>query len=148
MFISEIKPSIMTENKTQKTELSVEDFINSIDHEGKRKDAFEILEMMNQITGEQPEMWGTSIIGFGDFRYKYASGREGDWFKVGFSPRKTKISMYISGCDVSMHENMLTKLGKHKTGKGCLYINKLVDVDNEVLKKMIKDGYDNPYMPH
>jgi hypothetical protein len=138
----------MAENKTQKTDLSVEDFINSVDHEGKRKDAFEILEMMTKITGDQPKMWGTSIIGFGDLHYKYASGREGDWFKVGFSPRKAKISLYISGCDVAMHEEMLTRLGKYKTGKGCLYVNKLADVDKEVLKEMIKDGYDNPNIPH
>ncbi len=138
----------MAENKTQKTKLSVEDFINSVDHEGKRKDAFVILELMKDITKEEPRMWGPSIIGFGDLRYKYASGREGDWFKVGFSPRKTKISMYISGCDVSMHEKMLETLGKHQTGKGCLYINKLADVDMDVLKKMIKEGYDNPNIPH
>ncbi|MDB4533755.1 DUF1801 domain-containing protein [Vicingaceae bacterium] len=138
----------MAENKTQKTELSVEDFINSVDHEGKRKDAFEILNMMKKITGEDPKMWGASIIGFGDLRYKYASGREGDWFKVGFSPRKTKISLYVSGCDVSMHEEMLTRFGKHKAGKGCLYVNKLVDIDVGVLKEMIKKCYDNPNIPH
>ncbi len=136
----------MAELKTKKNELSVEDFINTIDQDGKRKDAFEILEMMKKITGEEPRMWGTSIIGFGDLHYKYASGREGDWFKVGFSPRKAKISMYISGCDVSIHEEMLTRLGKHKTGKGCLYINKLADIDTDVLKEMIKDGYDNPQL--
>ncbi len=138
----------MAELKTKKNELSVEDFINAVDHEGKRKDAFEILEMMKEITGVEPRMWGTSIIGFGDLHYKYASGREGDWFKCGFSPRKAKISMYISGCDVSMHEERLNRLGKHKTGKGCLYINKLADVDIEVLKEMIKDGYENPLIPH
>ncbi len=139
---------IMAENKTQKTKLSVEDFINSVDHEGKRKDAFEILDMMKTITSEEPRMWGSSIIGFGDLRYKYASGREGDWFKVGFSPRKAKISMYISGCDVAMHEEQLAKLGKHTTGKGCLYINKLADVDKEILKEMIDEGFKNPNIPH
>lgn len=138
----------MAENKTQKTKASVEGFINSVDHEGKRKDAFEILEMMKTITKEEPKMWGTSIIGFGDLHYKYASGREGDWFKVGFSPRKANLSLYISGCDVSMHEQLLAKLGKHKTGKGCLYINKLADVDIDVLKEMIKEGYDHPNIPH
>ncbi|MGB0887629.1 MAG: DUF1801 domain-containing protein [Vicingaceae bacterium] len=137
----------MAENKTQKTKISVEDFINSVEHEGKRADAFEILEMMKNITKEEPRMWGPSIIGFGDLHYKYASGREGDWFKVGFSPRKAKISMYISGCDVAVHKQLLEKLGKHKTGKGCLYINKLADIDKEVLKEMIKDGYDNPSIP-
>ena len=138
----------MAANKTQKTEVSVEDFINMVDHDGKRKDAFEILEMMKQVTGEEPKMWGAAIIGFGDLRYKYASGREGDWFKVGFSPRKTKISLYVSGCDVTMHEEMLTRFGKHKAGKGCLYVNKLADIDTKVLKEMIKKCYDNPNIPH
>ena len=137
----------MAELKTKKNEASVEDFINAVEHEGKRNDSFEILEMMKQITGEKPRMWGASIIGFGDLHYKYASGREGDWFKVGFSPRKANISLYISGCDVSMHEKLLAKLGKHKTGKGCLYINKLADVDKEVLKEMIEEGFKNPNIP-
>lgn len=138
----------MAENKTQKTKLSVEDFINSVDHEGKRNDAFEILEMMKTITKEEPRMWGASIIGFGDVHYKYASGREGDWFKVGFSPRKAKISLYISGCDVAMHEKLISRFGKHKAGKGCLYVNKLADIDKEVLKEMIKNCYENPNIPH
>jgi len=137
----------MAELKTKKNEASVIDFINTIDHEGKRKDAFEILEMMKEITGDAPKMWGPSIIGFGDLRYKYASGREGDWMRVGFSPRKAKISLYISGCDISMHKDRLEKFGKHKTGKGCLYINKLADIDIKILKEMIKDGYDNPLIP-
>lgn len=138
----------MAELKTKKNEASVVDFINAVEHEGKRKDAFEILEIMKDVTGETPKMWGASIIGFGDLHYKYASGREGDWMRVGFSPRKAKISFYISGCDVAMHENRLKKLGKHKTGKGCIYVNKLADIDTDVLKELIKDGYDNPYMPH
>lgn len=136
----------MAENKTQKTTASVEDFINSVDHEGKRKDAFEVLEMMKEITGEQPRMWGTSIIGFGDTHYKYASGREGDWFKVGFSPRKTKMSLYLMGCDISKADSILSNLGKYKTGKGCLYINKLADVDIDVLKELIKEGYENGHI--
>lgn len=136
----------MAENKTQKTKLSVEDFINSVDHEGKRKDAFEILEIMKTITKEEPKMWGASIIGFGDVHYKYASGREGDWFKVGFSPRKANLSLYISGCDVSKADEMLGRLGKHKTGKGCLYVNKLTDIDINVLKEMIKEGYENGHI--
>ncbi len=137
----------MAENKTQKTKLSVEDFINTVDHQGKRNDAFELLEIMKEVTEETPKMWGASIIGYGDLHYKYASGREGVWMRVGFSPRKAKISLYISGCDVAMHENRLEKLGKHKTGKGCIYINKLADVDVEVLKELIKEGYENPNIP-
>lgn len=136
----------MAENKTQKTTSSVEEFISTIDHEGKQKDAFEVLEMMKQITKEEPKMWGTSIIGFGDVRYKYASGREGDWFKVGFSPRKTKMSLYLMGCDVSKADEMLGRLGKHKTGKGCLYVNKLADIDTDVLREMIKEGYENGHI--
>ncbi len=136
----------MPENKTQKTAASVEDFINKVEHEGKRKDAFEILAMMKTITKEKPRMWGASIIGFGDVHYKYASGREGDWFKIGFSPRKANISLYLMGCDVSKAEEMLSRLGKHKTGKGCLYVNKLADIDMEVLKEMIKEGYENGHI--
>lgn len=138
----------MTTLKTKKNETNVEDFINAVEHEAKRKDAIEILAMMKKISGEAPKMWGTSIIGFGDLHYKYASGREGEWFKIGFSPRKANLSLYISGCDVSMHEHQLTKLGKHKTGKGCLYINKLDDVNKEVLKEMIEEGFKNPNIPH
>lgn len=133
----------MAENKTQKTEADVTAFINSVDHEGKRKDGFELLEMMKTITGEEAKMWGPSIIGFGDQHYKYESGREGDWFKCGFSPRKTKISLYLMGCDISQAYDLLEKLGKHKKSKGCLYINKLADVDKEVLKELIKESYEN-----
>ena len=134
----------MAELKTKKNKSSVINFINSIDHEGKRKDAMEILEMMRKITGEQPKMWGSSIIGFGDLHYKYASGREGDWFKCGFSPRKANISMYLMQCDISRAQDLLDQLGKHKTGMGCLYINKLADINKEILKIIIKESYENP----
>ena len=134
----------MAELKTKKNKSSVINFINSIDHEGKRKDAMEILEMMMKITGEQPKMWGSSIIGFGDLHYKYASGREGDWFKCGFSPRKANISMYLMQCDISRAQDLLDQLGKHKTGKGCLYINKLADINKEILEIIIKESYENP----
>ena len=134
----------MAELKTKKNKSSVMNFINSIDHEGKRNDAMEILEMMRKITGEQPKMWGSSIIGFGDLHYKYASGREGDWFKCGFSPRKANISMYLMQCDISRAQDLLDQLGKHKTGKGCLYINKLADINKEILKIIIKESYENP----
>ena len=134
----------MAELKTKNNNSNVIDFINAIEHEGKRNDALQIMEMMSEITGEQPKMWGSSIIGFGDLHYKYASGREGDWFKCGFSPRKAKISMYLMQCDISRAQELLNQLGKHKTGKGCLYINKLADVDKEVLKIIIKESYENP----
>ncbi|MCB0401850.1 MAG: DUF1801 domain-containing protein [Flavobacteriales bacterium] len=136
----------MSENKTQKTAASVEVFIKQVDHEGKRNDAFKILEMMKTITKEAPRMWGPSIIGFGDVHYKYASGREGDWFKVGFSPRKANISLYLMGCDISKADHILARLGKYKTGKGCLYINKLADVDVDVLKELIREGYENCHL--
>lgn len=136
----------MVELKTKQNNASVEDFINAVEAEQKRKDAFEILEMMRQLTKEKPKMWGSSIIGFGDVRYKYASGREGDWFKVGFSPRKANISLYLMGCDISKADSILGRLGKYKTGKGCLYINKLIDIDKEVLKELIKEGYKNGHI--
>ncbi|MCB9174846.1 MAG: DUF1801 domain-containing protein [Flavobacteriales bacterium] len=136
----------MAELKTKKNQASVEAFINLVEHEGKRKDAFEILEMMATITNEEPKMWGTSIIGFGDVRYKYASGREGDWFKVGFSPRKANVSLYLMGCDISKADSILSRLGKYKTGKGCLYINKLADIDKNVLKELIKEAYENGHI--
>lgn len=138
--------TIMAENKTTKNAQNVETFIQSVTHEGKKKDSLEILEMMQQITGEKPTMWGTSIIGFGEVHYKYASGREGDWFKVGFSPRKANISLYLMGCDISKANKLLEQLGKHKVGKGCLYINKLADVDIDVLQKIIKEGYENGHI--
>ena len=133
----------MSELKTKCNNSSVIDFINSVEHEVKKKDTLDILNMMQEITGESPNMWGDSIIGFGSLHYKYASGREGVWFKCGFSPRKSKISMYLMGCDISKAQNLLDKLGKHKTGKGCLYINRLTDINQEVLKKIIKESFDN-----
>ena len=136
----------MAELKTKKNQASVEAFINLVEHEGKRNDAFEILKMMSTITNEEPKMWGTSIIGFGDVRYKYASGREGDWFKVGFSPRKANVSLYLMGCDISKADSIVSRLGKYKTGKGCLYINKLADIDKNVLKELIKEAYENGHI--
>ena len=123
--------------KTKETKASVEDFINSVKDEVKRNDSFVILKLMQKATKEKPKMWGSSIIGFGNLRYKSpATGREVDWFKIGFSPRKANISLYIS-MNIKKHSAELKKLGKHKTGVGCLYINKLEDVDVKVLEKMI-----------
>lgn len=124
--------------KTKETEASVTDFINNIEDEQKRKDSFAIVEMMQKATGDEPKMWGSVIIGFGNIRYKSPNtGREMDWMKIGFSPRKANLSLYI-GIGSEDHTESLKKLGKHKTGKGCLYINKLEDVDTKVLEKMIK----------
>ena len=128
----------MAEIKTKPTAASVEDFINSLKDEQKRKDSFVLLEMMKKATGEEPKMWGSSIIGFGDVRLKSPStGREVDWLRIGFSPRKANFSLYLTG-DIKKYADYLKKLGKHKTGMGCLYINKLEDIDIKVLKGLIQ----------
>ncbi len=132
------KKSKLAEIKTKPTEASVEDFLNSVKDEQKRKDSFVLLAMMKTATGEEPKMWGGSMIGFGLKRYKSpATGREVDWFRIGFSPRKANLSLHMT-IDIKKHADALKKLGKHKTGVGCLYINKLDDVDLKVLKGMIK----------
>ncbi|TDH28568.1 DUF1801 domain-containing protein [Segetibacter sp. 3557_3] len=127
----------MAEIKTKPTAVDVIDFINSVESPQKRADSFTILEIMKEARGEQPKMWGSSIVGFGDLRYKSpTSGREVDWFVIGFSPRKANLSLYL-GLNVQQHAAALKKLGKYKTGVGCLYINKLSDVNMDVLKDMI-----------
>jgi hypothetical protein len=136
------KKGKLAEIKTKPTAASVEDFINNVDNEQKRKDSFVLLEMMKKATGEEPVLWGSSIIGFGNKRYKSpATGREVDWLRMGFAPRKANLSLYISG-GIKEHAVALEKLGKHKTGVGCLYINKLEDIDIEVLEGMIKASLD------
>ena len=126
----------VAEIKTKQNASSVSSFIDGIADEQKRKDSYVILKMMEKATNEEPKMWGSSMIGFGKLRYKSpASGREVDWFKIGFSPRKANLSLHL--LDLQRHADALKKLGKHKTGKGCLYINKLGDVDLEVLEEMI-----------
>jgi len=123
--------------KTKQTDSSVEDFINSVKDEGQRKDSFIILKMMQKASKEKPKMWGSSMIGFGNKIYKSpATGREVEWFKIGFSPRKANISLHLV-LDIKKYAAELKKLGKHKTGVGCLYINKLDDVDLKVLEKLI-----------
>jgi len=127
----------MAELKTKQNDQSVTDFLQAVPEEHKRKDSFAILELMKEVTGQEPKMWGDSIIGFGTYHYKYASGREGDWFVTGFSPRKQNLTLYImSGFDE--YEALLNKLGKYKTGKACLYINRLADVDMVVMKELIQ----------
>lgn len=129
----------MAELKTKKTDASVEAFLDQVEHEKKRQDSFKILEIMKDVTGEEPKMWGTSIVGFGDYQFKYESGREGSWFLVGFSPRKQNLTLYImSGFDE--YDELLEKLGKYSTGKACLYIKKLEDVDQEVLKQLVQSS--------
>lgn len=131
-----VKKSKLAEIKTKETAASVEDFINTIPDEQKRDDSFAILAMMKKATGETPKMWGSAIIGFGNVRYKSPNtGREVDWFRIGFSPRKANLTLYLM--NINAHADALKKLGKHKAGGGCLYINKLADVDVKVLKGMI-----------
>jgi len=126
----------VAEIKTKPTSLSVEDFLDSIPDEQKRQDSYVILKLMEKATKLKPKMWGSSMIGFGDVRYKSpTSGREVDWFKIGFSPRKTNLSLNL--INLQQHAEALNKLGKHKAGMGCLYINKLADIDIKVLEKMI-----------
>lgn len=128
----------MAEIKTKPTTASVEDYINNIENEQKRKDSFVILEMMKKATGEAPKMWGNSIIGFGSKIFRSpATGREVDWFLIGFSPRKANFSIYLN-MYLQMQPELFQNLGKYKTGAGCLYINKLDDIDLEVLKKIIE----------
>ena len=126
----------MAELKTKERKASVEKFLNNVKDYQKREDSFKILKMMKQITKAEPKMWGSSMIGFGNYHYKYASGREGDWFLTGFSPRQQNLTLYIM-TDINKYKELLNNLGKHKTGKGCLYINKLDDVDVKVLKELI-----------
>jgi hypothetical protein len=127
------------ELKTQKTAASADDFLNSIKDEQVRADCMEITKMMKQATKAEPKMWGASIVGFGDFHYKYASGRENDWFLLGFSPRKQNLTLYIMN-GLEQHNSLLKKLGKHTTGVGCLYIKKLADVDKKTLKEIMANA--------
>ncbi len=129
----------MAELKTKKNDLNVEEFLNSVTDQEKRKDCFEVLELMKSVTQEEPSMWGDSIVGFGEYHYKYKSGREGDWPLIGFSPRKQYLTLYImSGFD--RYDHLLSKLGKYKTGKSCLYLKKLSDVDHNVLEKLASES--------
>ena len=127
----------MSDLKTKPTGASVIEFLNTVEHPVKRADSLTLLEMMKEITDDEPNMWGPSIVGFGEYHYKYPTGREGDWFKVGFSPRKRSLTVYLM-TGAKKEEELLRKLGKHRTGVGCLYINKLADVDLDVLKEIIK----------
>ena len=127
----------MADVKTKRNEASVEAFIASVDHDRRRSDSKEVLKLMQEATGEKPRMWGPSIVGFGSYHYKYESGREGDWMLCGFSPRKQSLVLYIMP-GFKSYDKLMEKLGKHKTGKSCLYVNKLDDVDRAVLRKLIE----------
>lgn len=131
----------MAEIKTKKNEGNVENFLQSIDNEKRREDSYIILDLMKNLTQKEPKMWGSSIVGFGSYHYKYDSGREGKWFLTGFSPRKQALTLYIMpGFD----NKFMQQLGKFKTGKSCLYIKKLEDVKMDVLEKLIAESIKNP----
>ena len=127
----------MAELKTQKNDASIEDFLNAVEHPTRRKDGLEVLNLMREITGEPGSMWGPSIIGFGDFSYTNTTKKENKWFKTGFSPRKANLTLYIMD-GFEGYDEILSRLGKYKTGKSCLYINKLADVDRDVLRELIQ----------
>lgn len=129
----------MSTIKTTPNSNNVTDFLAQLD-EQQRADSQVLIKIMQDVSGEPPVMWGTSIIGFDQQRYRYASGREGDWMKIGFSPRKGKLSVYITG-DASKYSTQLTAMGKHKIGKGCIYIKCLADVDVQKLADIIKAAY-------
>lgn len=129
----------MSENKTKQTRASVTTFIDSIEDEVKRRDSKVLVKLMKEATGKPARLWGPSIIGFGKYHYKYESGREGDFLMVGFSPRKQNIAVYIM-TGFSKYQGYLTKLGKQKTGKSCLYIKRLSDVDMDVLRALVADS--------
>ena len=130
----------MTELKTKPNDKSVDQFLKRVENPTKKEDSFKILEIMKELTKEKPIMWGDSIIGFGSYHYKYASGREGNWFRVGFSPRKQNLTVYLM-TGFEKYKEILNNLGKFKTGKSCLYINKLKDVDIPSLRELILESF-------
>lgn len=132
----------MAELKTKQTDRSVEDFLDSIPDDKKREDSYTILELMKNATGLEPKMWGDSIIGFGSYHYCYESGREGDWFLTGFSPRKQNLTLYVMA-GFTQYEALLQKLGKFSTGKACLYIKKIEDIDMPTLEELIRQSADH-----
>ena len=137
----------MSSNKTTATAVDPAEFIAAVEPAGKREDAKVLDALFRKVTGEEPKMWGPSMIGYGQYHYKYDSGREGDWMRAGFSPRKAKHSLYLMGgyCDTQTgqkHGHALDRLGKHSLGKSCLYINKLADVDLDVLEEIIRRDWE------
>lgn len=126
----------MPDIKTKKNKASVEEFLSGVENQKRKEDSIVVLELMKKITNSEPSMWGTSIIGLGKYHYKYASGRENDWFLTGLSPRKQSLTLYIMN-GFSRYDEILGRLGKYKTGKSCLYINKIEDIDLKVLDELI-----------
>jgi hypothetical protein len=132
----------MAENKTKPTGSSVTQYLEQVENDRKREDSFKIMKIMEEVTGEDPVMWGSSIVGFGSYHYKYESGREGDMPLTGFAPRKQNLTLYImDGFDE--YDDLLSRLGKYKTGKSCLYIKNLEDVDPSVLRELVAKSVDH-----
>ncbi|HZN18032.1 MAG TPA: DUF1801 domain-containing protein [Micromonosporaceae bacterium] len=130
----------MAELKTQRNEADVEEFLAAVPDPQRRADAQAVCRLMTEVTGEQPVMWGDSIVGFGSYRYRYATGREGDWPAVGLSPRKQALTIYVSeGFDA--YEELLARLGPHRTSRSCLYVKRLSDVDEQVLRRLVEGGF-------
>jgi len=129
----------VAELKTKRNRKSAKKFIDGVKDAGRREDAYKIMSLMEEVTGAKPEMWGDSIVGFGAYRYEYESGRSGEWFLTGFAPRKANLTLYIMS-GFSRYQELLAKLGKHKTGKSCLYINRLDDIDMKVLRRLVKES--------
>lgn len=132
----------MTDLKTIQNDASVEAFLNSVADDKKRQDSLAVLELMQQVTGLEPKMWGSSIVGFGRYHYKYASGHEGDTFLTGFSPRKQALTLYIMA-GFTNYDALMNKLGKYKTGKSCLYVKKLEDIDLKTLRELVKQSFEH-----
>jgi len=137
----------MADVKTKETDASVEAYLNQVEDEKKREESFQILELMREVTGEEPKMWGDSMVGFGSYHYRYESGREGDMFLAGFAPRKRNFSLYIMA-GFEEYDDLLERLGKHKTGKSCLYVNKLADVDLQVLRELVRASVEHMRETH
>ena len=131
------------ENKTTQNEGDVRSFLDSVVDEQQRADSFKVLEIMQRVSGEEPKMWGPAIIGFGLRHLKYDSGREMDWMMIGFSPRKGNLTLYVGLGNDNRYANQLARIGKHKTGKGCLYINKLSNIDENVLEELVTASFKN-----
>jgi hypothetical protein len=129
----------MVEQKTKPDGSSVEEFLGSVQDDARRIDAERVCTMMKRVTKEEPRMWGASMVGFGSYRYKYESGREGEWFITGFSPRAIALTLYIMG-GFPRHQPLMDRLGKHKTGKSCLYVKRLSDVNEEVLEELVRES--------
>ncbi len=132
----------MAKLKTKPTTASVTDFLNAVDNDQRRADCFAVVRIMTQATGAKPKMWGPSIVGFGDYRFTNARGGSTDWFLIGFSPRKGDLTLYIMPGS-ARHAELLRTLGKHKTGKACVYIKRLADVDLDVLRRLVEDSVEH-----